>query len=123
MDSDALCSSDPTLHDADPGQRSWLPTQVAYAAAICRVCPLLDPCRRYAADMDTRNVPVYGVVAGKYRPWPGAHAYASPCHGCRRLVVSRYYTRRYPDLLDKGYLTGTGGWCRTCWERQRKVAS
>jgi hypothetical protein len=80
-----LCVDDPLAHDCDPGNhQGWLPNAVAEAKRICGDCPVFDACERMLFDVDTdpARPPLYGVIAGRYRPWPD-HAVKAAPHGTR----------------------------------------
>lgn len=41
----------------------------ASALRLCNVCPVLEECRRWLADVDEKRILVDGVVAGTVRAW------------------------------------------------------
>jgi hypothetical protein len=85
-------------------------------------CTRLDECREYLADLDRRDKPVYGVIAGEYRPAPkegtakGHPLTITDCVICGAACVSRSAKHHDPIKYRNMRYRHSDGRCDGCFK-------
>jgi hypothetical protein len=107
------CQLDPQLFD---GMQNSL-TDTENALTQCRTeCSRLTQCATDLAVLDGEEKPVYGIIAGTYRPHPdGRHQVKiTDCRICRHPTVTPGVQAHNPRRWVDYRVRNKNGLCETC---------